>query len=72
MKVMNEKAPLTVRVNPLKVTRDEVLLWRRNNNYQLFEKWRKKYKFEIKKTEYSPLGITFVGENKVYFSEQLS
>ena len=42
----NYPAPTTIRVNPLKTTRDA-----------LFEKWKGLY--EITKTEHSPLGIVF-------------
>jgi hypothetical protein len=53
---MNEKAPLTVRVNPIKITRDK-----------LFEKWIKVDKFLVKKCDYSPMGITFLSPLKVYY-----
>ena len=45
---MNYKAPLTVRVNPLKVDREE-----------LFRKWKNKEKFQVEKTIDSPYGIRF-------------
>lgn len=44
---MNERAPLTVRANILKVTRDD-----------LFMIFRKKG-FDVRKTEFSHYGITF-------------
>jgi 16S rRNA (cytosine967-C5)-methyltransferase len=46
-KVMNERAPLTVRANILKVTRDEL--------FNIF----KKKGFDVRKTEFSPYGISF-------------
>lgn len=50
----NLKAPLTVRVNPIKTTREE-----------LIEKWRNVNKFPIKTTDYSPYGISFTSEKNV-------
>ncbi|KAL4491385.1 hypothetical protein ABPG72_008041 [Tetrahymena utriculariae] len=44
----NLRAPLTVRVNPIKISREE-----------LIQKWRDANKFAIKPTEFSPYGITF-------------
>ncbi len=46
-KVMNERGPLTVRANMSKISRDEL--------FSLFKKRR----FDVRKTEYSPYGITF-------------
>ncbi len=46
-KVMNERAPLTVRANIMKVTRDE-----------LFSTFKHKG-FDVRKTEFSPYGISF-------------
>jgi 16S rRNA (cytosine967-C5)-methyltransferase len=50
----NMRAPLTVRVNPLKASRED-----------LINKWRDANKFAIKPTEYSPLGITFTSDKNV-------
>ncbi len=46
-KVMNERAPLTVRANILKITRDDL--------YTIF----KKKGFDVRKTEFSPYGVSF-------------
>jgi 16S rRNA C967 or C1407 C5-methylase (RsmB/RsmF family) len=46
-KVMNERAPLTVRANILKTSRD--------NLFSIF----KKKGFDVRKTEFSPYGISF-------------
>lgn len=45
----NFGAPLTLRVNPLKTTRDDLIRSLKQN-----------YNFQVKATERSPLGITFV------------
>ncbi|KRX04227.1 hypothetical protein PPERSA_11351 [Pseudocohnilembus persalinus] len=45
---INNRAPLTVRVNPYKISRDDLL-----------EKWNKIDKLPCKKTSYSPYGIVF-------------
>jgi 16S rRNA (cytosine967-C5)-methyltransferase len=44
---MNERAPLTVRANMAKISRDEL--------FSLFKKRR----FDVRKTEHSPYGISF-------------
>ena len=53
--VLNERAPLTVRANLLKVSRDEL--------YSIF----KRRNFQVIKTEFSPYGITFTENPKVNF-----
>ena len=52
-KVMNERAPLTVRANILKISREE-----------LFNTFKKKG-FSVRKTDYSPYGISFLSHPKV-------
>ena len=52
-KVMNERGPLTVRANILKISREE-----------LFNTFKKKG-FNVKKTDYSPYGINFLTHPKV-------
>jgi 16S rRNA (cytosine967-C5)-methyltransferase len=54
-KVMNERAPLTVRANLLKASREDL--------YNIF----KKKNFNVRKTENSPYGITFLSHPKVNF-----
>ena len=54
-KVLNERAPLTVRANLLKTSREELL--------NIF----KRQGFEVAKTEFSPYGITFLSQPKVNF-----
>ena len=50
---MNERAPLTIRANILKISRDE-----------LFNTFKRKG-FSVKKTDYSPYGISFLSHPKV-------
>lgn len=50
----NLRGPLTVRVNPIKTSREE-----------LMTKWREANNFPIKQTEFSPYGITFTSEKNV-------
>lgn len=50
---MNERAPLTVRTNLLKTSREE-----------LFNTFKKKG-FSVKKTDYSPYGIQFLEHPRV-------
>lgn len=52
---MNERAPLTIRANLLKISRDDL--------YNIF----KKKNFDVKKTEYSPYGISFITHPKINF-----
>jgi 16S rRNA (cytosine967-C5)-methyltransferase len=52
---MNERAPLTIRTNILKISRDE-----------LFSIFHKKG-FEVKKTDHSPYGISFLTNPKANF-----
>ena len=52
-KVMNERAPLTVRANLLKTSREEL--------FNIF----KKKGFSVRKTEYSPYGINFLAHPRV-------
>jgi 16S rRNA C967 or C1407 C5-methylase (RsmB/RsmF family) len=52
---MNERAPLTIRANLLKTSREE-----------LFNTFKKKG-FSVKKTEYSPYGIQFLSHPKVFY-----
>jgi len=54
-KVMNERAPLTIRTNILKISRDEL--------FSIF----KKKNFDVRKTEFSPYGITFNSNPKANF-----
>ena len=54
--VMNERAPLTIRTNIIKVTRDELYNSLKNKG------------FDIIKTEYSPYGISFKTHPKVIFN----
>ncbi len=51
--IFNTKAPVTIRVNTLKIPRDELL-----------ERWKNLY--EIEPTQHSPDGIVF--KNKIHFS----
>ncbi len=51
---MNERAPLTVRANLLKTSREE-----------LFNTFKKKG-FSVKKTDFSPYGIQFLAHPKVF------
>lgn len=53
--VMNERAPLTIRVNLLKLTREDL--------YNIF----KKKGFDVVRTEFSPYGITFLTNPKCNF-----
>jgi 16S rRNA C967 or C1407 C5-methylase (RsmB/RsmF family) len=51
--VMNERGPLTIRTNLLKISREDL--------YNIF----KKKSYDVKKTEHSPYGITFLTHPKV-------
>lgn len=53
--VLNERPPLTVRANTMKITQ-----------YDLFEKFKKK-RFKVEKTQHSPNGITFVEKPETNF-----
>jgi 16S rRNA C967 or C1407 C5-methylase (RsmB/RsmF family) len=53
---MNERAPLTVRANLLKTSREE-----------LFNTFKRKG-FSVRKTDYSPYGIQFLAHPKVTIS----
>ena len=52
--VLNERAPLTIRANIVRTTRDE-----------LYSTLKRKG-FDVKKTHFSPYGITFLTHPKVY------
>lgn len=54
-KVMNERAPLTVRTNLLKTSREEL--------YSLFGRRG----FDVQKTKFSPYGITFLTNPQTNF-----
>lgn len=48
LNLLNSRAPLTVRVNPIKTTRE----W-------LYKKWKAQLKFPVDQTKFSPLGLQF-------------
>jgi 16S rRNA (cytosine967-C5)-methyltransferase len=52
---MNERAPLTIRANILKISREELFAILKKKN------------FDVRKTEYSPYGITFNSNPKTNF-----
>jgi 16S rRNA (cytosine967-C5)-methyltransferase len=54
-KVLNERAPLTIRANLLKTTRDDLYF-----NF-------KRKNFDVAKTDFSPYGITFLSQPKANF-----
>ena len=54
--VMNERAPLTIRANIIKISRMDLLNSLRNKG------------FDVEKTEHSPYGITFRSHPKVKLS----
>ena len=53
-KILNERAPLTIRTNLLKISRVELL-----------DKL-KQFNFQVAKTQFSPLGITIIKDNNNY------
>lgn len=55
---MNSRAPLTLRVNPLKITKHE-----------LVERLEKKLKLRLQKCEYAPFGFKIVAPKNVNLLE---
>lgn len=54
--VMNERGPLTIRANLIKISRNELFNTLKNKG------------FDVERTEYSPYGITFRAHPKVFYS----
>jgi 16S rRNA C967 or C1407 C5-methylase (RsmB/RsmF family) len=62
---MNSRAPLTLRVNPLKTTKHEVSILL----IQLVEKLEKKLKLRLQKCEYAPFGFKIVAPKNINLLE---